>query len=325
MNIWVPKFKIIEPKRQLVLPMRMRGFFKCEAVHRDTGRRRMLADWFPNLITNVGLDALATGGYLTACRVGSNGTAPANTDTDMGTYIAGTSTRTSSDLLNSGAAEYYTARTNVYRFGEGVAEGNIAEIGIATTTGTGTGVLFSRALVLDGGGSPTTITVLSDEFLDVTYQLRNYPSLTDVVDTINISGVDYDYTLRSADVDNSTTWGGRETGGATGEPSVIGVGTFGTAHAGAIGTITGLPAGASGVSSGAAASAYVPGSHVKEFTLTWGLSFGNLSPGIQSVSTNFGTEARSGAMQVQFDPFIPKDNTKVFTLEFQQAWARGTI
>jgi hypothetical protein len=325
MNIWVPKFKIIEPKSALASPTRMRGFFKLEGVNKYSGRRRLLADWFPNLITNVGLNQCALGGYLTACRVGTSGTAPANGDTGMLGFVAGTGNRQSTAVANSGAAEYYTSRTNVYRFGEGVAAGNIAEIGIATSTGHGTGVLFSRALVLDGGGSPTTITVLSDEFLDVTYQLRFYPSLTDVVSTIDIAGVTYDYTLRSMDVDNSNQWGSRETGGSLGMNGVVSVGTLGTAHAGTLGTLLTGPSGLTSGISGGASLAYVADSHEAEFTFTWGLNNGNLSPGIRSVSCPFGTEATSGAMQVQFDPFIPKDNTKVFTLNIKQQWARGTI
>ena len=65
------------------------GWFKIEAHRVDAngdeipGTRRVAADWFPNLITNAGLDFLGTTGptyVYTYCRVGSGNTAPAFTD-----------------------------------------------------------------------------------------------------------------------------------------------------------------------------------------------------------------------------------------------------
>src|SRR5690606_4774599 len=57
-----------------------------------------------------------------------------------------------------------------HQFGQGQAAGNLSEIGIQHTSTSGP--LWSRALILDGQGNPTTITVLPDDFLTCYYTLR---------------------------------------------------------------------------------------------------------------------------------------------------------
>ena len=44
--------------------------------------------------------------------------------------------------------------------------------------------LFSRALIRDGAGNPTTLTVTAIDILTVTYQLRLYRPTTDIVSTV---------------------------------------------------------------------------------------------------------------------------------------------
>lgn len=321
--IWTPKRTILEPKREILLPTRLRGFFKFEAVDRR-GRRRVLADWFPNLITNAGLNIIGTaGGYLSRCRVGTGSAAPAVTDTELDSLLAATNTRAVGDVTtNSGASDYYTSKVIVYRFGEGVAEGNLTEVGIATSDSGAT--LFSRALILDGIGSPTTITVLADETLDVTYELRNYPALTDVTDTITISGDDYDYTLRPASVSDAASWGNTSTGGRGGMNSITGVGTVGTAYSGAIGAVTTIPSGTSANITSAVDTAYGNNNYYRDWTAVWGLSAANFG-GVRSFMIPFGSEAQFGRIQVEFDPVIPKTSSDVLSMVFRHVWARGTI
>ena len=148
------------------------GWFKIEATRPD-GTRRVLADWFPNLILNGGLDRMgANPDYLSWCQVGSGSTAPVAAQTALVNRIAGTSTQQNNVSGAQASAPYYGWYRRTYRFAQGVAAGNLSEVGVGWAT---SGSLFSRALILDGGGSPTTITVLSDEVLDVTYELRRYP------------------------------------------------------------------------------------------------------------------------------------------------------
>jgi hypothetical protein len=57
-------------------------------------------------------------------------------------------------------------------FRSGVAAGNISEVGLGWDNSN----LWNRALIKDANGDPTTITVLSDEYLDVVSEVRDYPA-----------------------------------------------------------------------------------------------------------------------------------------------------
>lgn len=303
---------------QIQLRTGLQGWFKLEAVKRD-GTRRLLADWFPNLITNSGLEAVAVGGYLGECLVGTGNTAPNVNDTALAAQVATTSTIHDSVAAAQPGSPYYGAITNTYRFAEGVAAGNLAEVGVGIASGS----LFSRALILDGLGSPTTITVLIDEVLDVTYQLRLYPSTeADVTDSIVISAVSYNYTLRASRVTDGAGW----TISSAGDIAGGFAGGAVTAYDDVIGPITGSPAGTPGGASTTVNDAYSAASHQRDFTCTWDLDSANFGGGIKSVEARFGlSAARLGSMQIEFDTPLPKDNTKVLTLGFRQVWARKTL
>jgi len=321
MNIWVPRAKIIEPKRALALPTGMGGFFKLEAVKRD-GRRRLLADWFPNLIVDSGLNVIGTSAsWIAACGVGTGNTAPANGQTSLIAQVATDAGATVNVNGAQGSAPYFGYTTKTYRFAEGAAEGNLAEIGIGTN---GMAALFSRALILDGGGSPTTITVLADEFLDATYQIRVYPPLVDVTDTINISGVDYDITMRASSVTSAGNW---SPGGGNVVGTVAGFSAIATFN-GAIGAITAYPSGAQGTGGVIVNAAYGNNNLYREATATWSLADSNLAGGIRCVNAAYGLTVGAGglgSMQVEFDPPIPKTSSDVLSLTFRHTWARGTI
>jgi hypothetical protein len=318
-NIWVPKFKIIEAKDAILYKHRVAGFFKLEAVRPD-GRRRPLTGWFPNIITDGGLNAIGTlNSWMAACRVGTGSATPSALDTNLQAHVAGTTDQRSTNATAQATPPYYQSTTRVYRFAQGAAAGNLQEIGIATAAANASGVLFSRALILDSDGNPTTITVLSDEVLDATYQIRNYPPLVDVTGTANIGGVDYDYTVRAANVTDTTNWYLPASAGGGGLNSC----RFGN---GAIGAITSSPSG-SNVLLNATPAAYTNLSLTRRTSVTCGLDVGNFG-GINWALTTFGTPGGNsslGCMQTGFDALIPKDNTNTLTLEFGITWTRGSI
>lgn len=308
---------IIVPDRQIIVPFQSRvgGFFKLEAVRPD-GRRRVLADWFPNLITDVGLNRMASGGYLNACHVGTASTAPTVLDTALLGYVGGTTTIQSSSYGAQTSAPYYGWKRITYRFAVGAATGNLAEVGIATAAANGgSTVLFSRALILDGGGSPTTISILADEVLDVTYELRNYPPLVDVNQTITITGSgSHDMVTRAAHVTNSY-WGYGLGSGVSFNTS----GVDGYVYNGALGAITSGPSG-----SGSNVTQYNIGSYVN-LSLEriggygYGLNQGNLTGGITAARY----QTTLGWYQTSFSPAIAKDATKTLSLSFKTTWARN--
>lgn len=311
------------------LDLNVAGFYKLEAhTLNEAGEivsTRLLADWFPNLITNQGMDRMGTtGDYLTACQVGSGSNVPAFTDTSLQTFVAGTTTIQSTTPTAGVAPDYYNRRINVYRYAIGVAAGNLTEVGVGwASTGSN---LFSRALILDGIGNPTTITVLPTEVLDVTYEFRTWPPLSDSVGTVTISSINYNFTLRASTVtSNKATTGD----GGWGMTSQFGTpaGQAGTAitllsYTGTLGAITSVPSGASGTNVTAAASvtyaAYVNGSFQRDFTANASLTELNAAGGIKSLVVRVSWFA----YQIEFNPVLPKDNTKTMVLNFRHAWSR---
>lgn len=310
-DLWLPKTK------ELILPVRLpatgvRGRYKIEAIDKFSGKRRVLADWFANLITTNGANLYAGSGWAGVCAVGSGNATPQLTDTALQTLVASVSGAFSSTFGVTSSAPWAGSLTLTYRFAAGVAAGNLSEVGVG---GSATN-LFSRALILDGGGNPTTITVLASEALDVTYQLFRYSPTADVVGVVNIGGVDYAYTLRAALASNAGAWAPNNA-----ETSILSVASVAN---GAIAAVTGSPSGSFSDSSSESTAAYSSGSFTRTATATWSLTTGNLSGGITAAVFRWGSALRHGAYQVGFSPAIPKDGTKVLTLSASHSWAINT-
>lgn len=272
------------------------------------------------MIVDVGLNNIGnSSGWMGACQVGSGNATPNVLDTTLETFIASTTDIQSTSGTAQASPPYYGARTNRYRFGEGVAAGNLSEIGIADPN---SGILFSRALILDGLGSPTTITVLADEFLDATYQLRLYPAEDDVTGTVTVSGNDYDYILRASLVTNGSFWGlgsGGVLGGGGGAGAQIQL------FNGAIGAITSQPSGTESANVNVINSAYVDTNLYRGFTAALGLNDGNLTGGISAILLFMGVSGYFGVQQMSIDPPLPKTDVDVLSLGFRHSWTRGTI
>jgi hypothetical protein len=269
---------------------------------------------FHNLITNGGLNRMGTNGdYLTYIRVGSGSTAPANTDTALVSQIAWAITGVESLSGTQSSEPYYTWRRVTKRFAEGEATGNIAEVGIGWTASSGG--LFSRALVLDPDGDPITISVGADQFLDVTYELRYYPKTTDdtgsVVMTGSIGGT-YDWIFRAANVtSNSGTNGWQISSPGTSMSTT----STRSALTGNIGAITSSPSGTVAIVT-LTPQSYSTDSFALTFVAAAGLDVANFD--IRSFLLKMGI----GTYQIQFDPVIPKTNTRTLSISFTIAWGR---
>lgn len=155
-------------------------------INREDGSRDQVAD-FKNLILDVGLDAAMTAGSLDAqmlaCRVGGGSTPPAVTQTTLVNHIGSTTGQYQARAFSFSSP--VATRTTYFRFGAGAAAGNLSEVGVAPAA---SGNMWSRALILDTLGQPTTITVLPTETLDVVYTLRLTLSTAAVPGSFVISG-----------------------------------------------------------------------------------------------------------------------------------------
>lgn len=295
------------------------GFFTIELFKADKdgkeipGTRRQPVPTFQNLITNGGMNRYGEfTDYLNNCQVGSGSTPPNVNDSTLVSRIAGVVFLAGSITSTvQSTAPYYAANTRTYQFAAGIATGNLSEVGVGWLTTAG---LFSRALIVDGAGTPTTITVLADEILQVTYQLRYYAPVADASGTVTLGGVAINWISRACNVTNSSNW-------AVGVSAALAPVSNQVAYAGAIGAVTGQPAGSVYAATTIADAAYSAGTFTRAGDISWGLAAGNFSGGITAIKTKHG----AGAYQYGFTPAIMKDSTQTLSLTFSHSWARKTL
>lgn len=302
------------------------GRYKITAVSAVTGKERLLADWFPNIITDIGLDRMGTTDYnwFEYAYVGSGSSEALASNVSLGSRIA-TSTLLSSSgaSTNAGSPTYHSYKARTYTFGVGVAAGNLSEVGVGWAT-TDINSIFSRALILDSYGNPTTITVLSDEYLYVTYEIQYYPLLTDTTGSItftgNIGGT-YDYIIRRADILNDVNPLSSGSIQINTPMSSTGYSIYeNKSYYGNIGTITSYPSSAIHTSGAFTWShnSYVKGSFELYSTINIPVNTCNHANGLRCISFALGQKYH----QIQFDPAIPKTSDDIITLRLKQSWGR---
>lgn len=281
--------------------------------------------WFDNIILDAGLNRWGTGLIISGAAIGTGNTStPAATDVGLEseTHFTPNAGTGHNVITAAGVSPYDNTRTVVYRTVLGQLNGNYVEVGV----GWGTGTMFSRALILNGSGFPTSISVAIDEQLDIVYQLSVFPPLADTVNVVTISGVDYTITGRPAQVN--------ATGGAAGGwaaqvgGAIIAPNNGYQFYSGGLGAVTTVPSGTTG--GGFAlptTNAYVNLSLQRTATYTQGLTQANVAGGIRSALFSWGRNTGSSpdwlaAFQYEFSPVIPKDATKTLALNYSLNWAR---
>ena len=267
--------------------------------------------WFKNLVVDQGLDIIGSGTdqtyMLWACIVGTGTGAPSAGQTALQSPIGSPSGQPiSSDFVNNGGGDGYSGTTTKgYAFAQGAVVGTITEVGITNSDGT----LFSRALILDGGGTPTSVSITSLDQLTMYYRLKVYPQLTDTTGSVTISGTTYNYTSRPTYVEYG---GGIPTTSNSAYVSAYGAGTT-------LNPITarypnGPYVGATFMGWGT----YTTGTHYRDFGGTYSIS--EVTEPIQAfwVQNSMGT-----GPQIVLDAPIPKDNTKTLSITFRFSWGRA--
>jgi hypothetical protein len=177
------------------LNVALRGEYRV--VLNDGTEREVDSGWMPNLITDFGMDSLATDGQTRGyyCSVGTGTSAPANADTSLQSFLASKAQDTNASSVDS-TTPYAVHVNNSYLFALGAVVGNITEIGIGSAN-NGTS-LFSRCRVIDGAGSPTSLTVTSIDQLTIYYRLNLTSDVTDATGSVTLASVAYAYTARKA-------------------------------------------------------------------------------------------------------------------------------
>lgn len=287
-------------------------------VQNSDGSIRKETGWFDNLVTNNGLDLMYNSDYLTACAVGTNNATPAVTDTQLGGLLASTATIQSSNTGKQLATPpYYVYTQNSYRFAQGAVVGNVAEVGVGLSSTN----LFSRALVLDGSGNPTTITVLSDEILVVEYEMRLQIPGSDTSGTFTDNGTTYNWTARALFIDSETYWVPRVIGPRMRfNSSTVGFNAA-AAHDGSIGTVFQSPGGARATAGPGTPAAYTAGSYQTSGTFVFGIDSANFATGITAFT--FSSIDRNPAYQFGVSPAIMKTSADQLTMSVSYSWGRA--
>ena len=282
------------------------------------GTRRTVAPWQDNLITNTGMDFIGGAGtnpysFVAACSVGSGATAPAFTDVALQARIATTQTVNATTWGFTTSAPFYTWFRREFQFSAGAAAGVLSEVGLTGNAGT---PAYTRALIKDSGGSPTTITVLSDELLIVTYERRVYAYTDDITATVTIKGVSTAITIRPSQIGTSS---GMSPQGSVLWSDLWSGGYWYTGGSGA-GSSTGKPSGTENYPSTSKTDhAYVNGTYYREQSMN--LSITDLA----GLNIN-GFVGRNACInyQIGFVPSVAKTDSETVALRLRMSWARYT-
>lgn len=295
----------------ILVPARLSGQYRI-TLHKQ-GRVRLRTPWFDNIVTNGGLNQIGNGSFLTHCYLGTGTTEPSENDGQLDSELGSTTTIVGQSAGAGSSAPYYGTREIQYRFAANTVVGNLSEVGVGWAS-----ALFSRSLIVDGNGDPTTVTVLEDETVDVTYLLKNYSPEEDYEFQADIEGT-RDCVMRACNASSSSTtsgWG--MTGSAIALASGTGIYPI-VAYNGALGTVVQSPSGTSDTNASTANATYVNNSLEKGFSATWLMANGNLSGGITAfrLATN-----GIGTYQISVDPPIAKTASNTLNVNFKVAWGR---
>jgi len=308
---------IILPKKQVLLPKKMalgmKGFLRFQVWRPDDvlNRCRIDTGFFPNKILDNGRNNMYTQtSWLTWCRVGTGNVAPTALDTQLQAQVASSNLIPFTSHSTQGSAPYFGWKRNTYRFNVGAGHGgqNLNEAGIGWgSTGS---TLISRARV----------TPLADEVLDVTYELRYYPPLSDALNSVVLNGVTYDTISRAVAV-TTDRWS-QNIGQRIGEYSPVN--SSWSAWNGALGAITAAsPGGTSAALDNNAQyiESYVGNSYQIVMVAQCGINGWNVASGIRCL--NITTTA--GAYQTQFSSnpgglSVPKTSSFTMQTKFVLGW-----
>lgn len=182
------------------------GEFRC-VVTKEDGTIKEDTGFQKNLILNQGLDFFGGnhGEIINEmCAIGSGNSAPVVTQTGLDAFIALTSGDdkvSDYSYVDRGDNLYRMWEQNRYRF-TGIDNVNISEVGLVSAGSSSSNYyLTTRALIKDAAGNPTTITVKSDETLDIYYKIHKVIDVSDKTFVVNMldgdgGSVPYNVTCR---------------------------------------------------------------------------------------------------------------------------------
>ena len=290
----------------------VRGFYTLQ-VRTAEGEVKQEA-YFQNLITDAGLDMLGESTFISLRFALGTGTGtPAPSDTTLtGTTLLGTG---SASVANNAAAQippYKTSTTWSQQSAQGGVAGTWTEVAIGAGTTAASFKAFSRALIQDASGSPTSITILPTEFLTVLYTLELIVPADDVVGVVGI----HTFRVRAASATSISSWGMNTSNSLRPFRSPAAI----IAYSGPLAAVTSSPTGALTGNAPATFNSYVAGSFELSGSCTFSITSGN---GTIRCITLPPIGPSVAKFQCEVDPPIVKNNTQTLTIGFRFTWGRA--
>jgi len=179
-RMWVPERPLDQLTVHHNVSVDLEGIYDVELIDKTTGDIKF-SSRTKNVITDAGLNRLLGGGnnletLIRFLEVGTGTTAPSVSDT---TLVAPLTPRSSGSgnfadevqFINSGSYTYCSfTRTRIFNDLE--ANGVITEMGLFNQATAG--IMFSRVLIKDNTGTPTSIVKTANDVLRVRYMIRLY-------------------------------------------------------------------------------------------------------------------------------------------------------
>lgn len=313
----------------------LKGVFHFKLTNTKTGEVREYE--FTNLILNSGLNKLPLGGFVTGCVLGGATNTPLVTSTEITDIETGVVTPQTHGVgtANSTNPPYWSSYYWTFHVPTSANILHIRQVAVGWGVGTilepyvdeVTGItyynlvyvydgLFSKALVKDTNGNPTTIVKYQEDTLDITYTLQVNCPTADVVGTVIIGELEYSYTIRPASAGNWFTYGPNG-------PLSSNITAYAYPASSVLGLPTGVPSGSGLVTSSAVLSSYTNNTYTRDVQLEWDLNYGNAVGGIRCVYIDVGSKWQISYSAVIGAATIPKDSDKRLTLNVRFSWGRA--
>lgn len=307
----------------------VKGFYLAQVKDAITHEVKHEIEFQPNLITNTGLNMLGgqfvdSENVLADCFVSTDTTEPLITDGSLSSTLAWQSSKISASHGNSVTAPFYIFERCTWRFEQGQVVGNVSKfaVGVVTNTSTRAHRAFSIVRIKDSGGNPTTLPVTALDYLEVTYELRSYLNVSDVVlPNVVLDGVSHTIVARPSGLGtNKNKWRPRL-------PFYNGIawpnGFPIRVYNGAAGTHLQDPSGDIAYLNNSEAQythlmPYVADSYQRTIRVLTSLTNGNVPGGARCLLLSFS----NCDFKLEFDPPVNKTATKYWDMYLTFGWGR---
>lgn len=169
----------------------LEGFYKFEV--RNNGKIRHTHEQ-KNVLTDqfiIGM-AQATNIGISYCYLSTSTATPLASATAMPSVVATDGINSSAYGTSGSGEDWYTDIYTVHAFAQNAYTGTVTAVGCGSSA-DGATQLASWLRIVDGGGVPSSLTLITGDQLTVTYVLRAKRPKVMTTGTITLAGVNYDW------------------------------------------------------------------------------------------------------------------------------------